>query len=216
MGFLKNGEVHSPFFLFIRHSPNPSDQDILDALGVSAYQLIEPEDIHHRPHLVIGHADRWTVVADDYFYTLWHSEQTTHAIATYAAQLDDAFICRWPDVDETFAFSLWHRGACVRSFDLVKPGWSDPVTLEESGQKLEIETEELASQSAEDRLKTISGELGYVASDAIGTFRVYAGPEIVRDIGPYESALTNIPREQWERRREESIREQLERGAVFE
>ena len=104
----------------------------------------------------------------------------------------------------------------MRSFDLVKPGWSEPVTLEESGQKLEIETEELASQSAEDRLKTISGELGYVASDAIGTFRVYAGPEIVRDIGPYESALTNIPREQWERRREESIREQLERGAVFE
>ena len=216
MGFLQTGEVHSPFFLFIRHSPNPSDQDILDALGLDAYGLIEPDDIHHRPHLVIGHTDNWTVVADDYSYTLWHSERTTHAIATYAARVEGAFICRWPDVDETFAFSVWRRGECVRSFDLVKPGWSEPVTLEESGQKLEIETEELASQSAEDRLKTISGELGFVASDAIGTFRVYAGPEIVRDIGPYESALTNIPREEWERRREESIREQLERGAVFE
>ena len=215
MGFLKTGEVHSPFFLFIRHSSNPSDQDILDALGLGSYGLIEPDDVH-RPHVVVGHTEDWTVVADDYFYTLWHAERTTHAIATYAARVDDAFICRWPDVDETFAFSVWRRGECVRSFDLVKPGWSDPVTLEESGQKLEIETEELASQSAEDRLKTISGELGYVASDAIGTFRVYAGPEIVRDIGPYESALTNIPREQWERRREESIREQLERGAVFE
>ena len=44
---------------------------------------------------------------------------------------------------------------------------------------------------------------------------MYAGPEIVLDIGPYENALTNISREQWERRREESIKEQLERGAVF-
>ena len=216
MGFLPTGELHSPFLFFFSHSPLPSDQAILQALGLDEYKLIEAEDIHHRPHVVIGHTDNWTVVADDYYYTLWHSERTTHAIETYAATLNDAFICRWPDVDETFAFSLWRRGTCLRSFDLIQEGWTGPVRFEESGEKLEIETDELAQLGAWQQLESISSELGFVAGNADGTYRVYAGPEIVKDIGPYGSALTNVSRAEWERRREESIIEQLARGAVFE
>lgn len=214
--FLKNGEVHSPFFLFVRNEPVPSDSDILDAIGRRSYRPVAPDAIHHRPHLAIGHTHEWTMVADDWLYTLWHAERQAKAIEAFARQVEEAFVCRWPDVDETFAFSLWRDGDCVRSYDLIQEGWTGPIRLEESGARLPIETEELALKSADERLGAICGALGYVAAEAIGTFRVYAGTDYVRDIGPYGSALTNISREDWERQRQESIDDQLARGAVWE
>ena len=214
--FLETGGVHSPLFVFVRNDPVPSDSDILDAIGCDSYRPVARDSIHHQRHLVIGHTQEWTMVADDWSYTLWHAERQAQSIEAFARQVEEAFVCRWPDVDETFTFSLWRDGDCVRSYDLIQEGWTGPVRLEESGARLPIETEELALKSADERLRAICGALGYVAADAVGTFRVYAGMDYVRDIGPYGSALTNIEREEWERRRQESINEQLARGAVWE
>lgn len=193
--FLKTGEVHSPFFVFIHHSPRPSDKSILKALGCRSYRLVAPGKTHHDGrHLVIGHTEEWTVVADDYYYTLWHSEKDTHKIESYVQSLAEAFVCRWPDVDETFSFSYWKDGECVRSYALVQDGWVAPIRREESGERLPIETDELASMPVDEQLRLICKELGYVAADAIGSFRVYEGPKYVGHPDSGESEYTIISR----------------------
>lgn len=213
--FLNTGEIHSPLFVFVRNESTPADSRILDALGHGSYQLAELDDPGHRPYVVIGHTSEWTMVADDWSYTLWQAEPQAKAIEALARRAKEAFVCRWPDVDDTFAFSLWRDGDCVRSYELIQEGWTGPVRLEESGVPLPIETEDIAVKSADERLRAICGALGYVADDAVGTFRMYAGTRYVRDIGPYGSAFTSISQEQWERRRQESIDEQLASGAVW-
>lgn len=193
--FLKTGEVHSPFFVFIRHSHSPSDKSILKALGCGGYRLVAPDKPHSaRCHLVIGHSEDWVVVADDYYYSLWHSEKDTRLIESYVQGFEEAFVCRWSDVDDTFSFSHWKEGECIRSYALIQDGWTTPIWLEESGPRLPVETNELASVSVDEQLRDICKGLGYVAADAIGTFRVYEGPKHVRQPGSAENLYTVISR----------------------
>ena len=190
-----DGNVHAPFFVFARGGNLPTDQELLTRFDLGAYQAVDPSTVGSRPWIVIGHTDDWIVMADDWYYTLWHSERAAPRVGELATEWD-VFTYRLPDADETFGFTFWRGESLVRSYELVQRDWTDPVTVEESGSPLDCEIEAFGLGQPDDRVRHIADRLGFSIWDAVGTWRVYAGPERKSTLA-LQHALTNIPLDRW-------------------
>src|SRR5687768_2423805 len=99
------GILHAPFFIFIEGGQRYSDKQLLELLDLRGYQPCEAPSIHSRS-LAITEDARWTHIADDWFYTLWHS-RTIRARIAELGQTHEIFTCSVGDSDHSFNFEYF-------------------------------------------------------------------------------------------------------------
>ena len=207
------GTIEAGYYFFVRTSTSPSDKAVLLELDVDHYAVVDdlPQS-SSRANITIGSTEDWLLIVDDELYSMWNHRAP---VERFVASFDEALICFMGDTDNSLHFSYWHSGKCRRTYAFDAALGRNPATLNEVGQAIPGEAEALALEHQKETLREISEALGFNASAAQGSFRTYADRLYVRDIGPFGSAITSVSQEQWERRREESIAEQIAAGAVW-
>src|SRR4051812_29631299 len=105
------GRLHAPYFIFVRGEGRYSDADLLRLFGLTAYRLTNrPTKLPRRleRHVILADDGPWVMVADDWYYTLWHMPSTRPAIQALG-QSCDVFACSVGDCDHSFDF-VYYRG----------------------------------------------------------------------------------------------------------
>src|SRR5262249_8240553 len=81
------GQLHAPYFIFVRCAGKYSDADLLLRLGLSAYR--RTKTARYLGHYAIVADDgQWTMIANDWYYTLWHMPSTRPALEELGRNCD--------------------------------------------------------------------------------------------------------------------------------
>jgi hypothetical protein len=174
------GRLHAPYFIYFRRVAKLSDAQILAHFGLTTYRLTEKLQ-RSSTYAVIGDAGEWTLLADDWFYRLWHMPTTRPAIESLAKE-GEVFAWSVGDCDQSFDYCLYRDGRLVRQYMVDSPHFSDQVIRTDFGERLSFESELLSSDlSIEEKMNQFTSQLGinpFVTQDML---RLYATP--------YESKL---------------------------
>ena len=73
-----NCVLHSPFIVAIG-STTPTDSEVLEVLGLSHYRAGWLRGRSSSKEVLITNAGEWTLVADDWHYTIWHADNVWDA-----------------------------------------------------------------------------------------------------------------------------------------
>jgi hypothetical protein len=141
MSFIINGDLHSPYFIFIRCRKLYRDTEVLSHFGIGHYQRASDVTPHtYARYAILADAGEWTLIADDWYYTLWHMPGTRDAIAQLGKSFD-IFACSVGDSDDSFDFVYYRDGRMVRKHVVVDPEYRDGVVKESFGSPLSGEYE---------------------------------------------------------------------------
>lgn len=171
-----HGELQSYYFIFLKCSGKFSDAELLQQFGLSAHSRTNafPSDCSY---VLLADDGEWTLIADDWWYTLWHLPSTRTRIAAIG-QTCDVFACSFGDCDRSFDFAYYHDSRLIRRYVVEDPHFQGGVVVENFGDPLPGEA---AAFKEADQLKLV---LGVAASLGIKTeynehdLRAYAGPPV--------------------------------------
>jgi hypothetical protein len=133
------GILHSPYFIFMRCAGTYSDADLLHKFGLTNYTRTRKVP-GFGPYTLIAHDGTWTMLADDWRYTLWHMESTRPAIATLAKSFE-TYACSVGDCDRSFDFIYYHEGRLVRKYVVTDPDFRGGRVVENVGHALPGESD---------------------------------------------------------------------------
>ena len=161
--------------IYIRAATVLTDEQILEMFECDDYQRATLPVKQSSKHIVIGNDSEWIHIADDFGYTLWHNPNTQKAIVKLSKSYD--IFQNWiGDIDDSFAFSYFESGKCVRAFEYQHdPFKNTKVITTDSGKKLSAEPnsfDELMS-SAFKMLPGVTRSLGIIREDDPLKHRVY-------------------------------------------
>ena len=171
-----HGKLHTPYFIFLRCAGRYSDTDLLQHFGLSNYQPAKVVRRNGR-HVILADNGEWVLIADDWYYTLWHRPSTREAIAALA-ESSDVFACSVGDCDHSFEFAYYRNAHLVRRYIVEDPDFQGGRVVENVGEPLPGEA---AAFKQSDELKIV---LGVAASLGIKTdykeqdLRIYAPPPL--------------------------------------
>ncbi len=131
---LYDGRLHSPFFIFIRQPHGYSDAEILTYFKLNSYKR-STESTSGGRHAVMCEAGDWTMLADDWYYTLWHMKTTRPAIKAMV-EYHELYVCTEGDCDRSFDFAHYRKGRLVRKYGVSSPSYSNRVVVEDFGTPL--------------------------------------------------------------------------------
>src|SRR4051794_24185869 len=95
------GELHAPYFIFLRCADKYSDLEILRQFMLLKYRPTALPAIDR--YAIIANDTQWTMIADDWFYTMYHMPSTRLAVELLAKDFD-VFTCAVGDSDHSFEF----------------------------------------------------------------------------------------------------------------
>jgi hypothetical protein len=167
------GRLHAPYFIFVagRHS----DADLLRHFGLPTYRLSGSAQ-RLRRYAILADDRQWTMIADDWFYTLWHMPSTRPAVRALG-QVCDVFACSVGDCDHSFDFEYYRDSQLVRHYVVEDPEIRGGRVVINKGKRLPGEK---AAFREGDELNIV---LGVAASLGIRTdftdrdIRIYSEPE---------------------------------------
>ena len=119
-----NGQLHSPYFIFVRRPHEFADADLLTRFRLHNYERTESVAQLDR-YAIVADAGTWTLLADDWHYTLWHMPTTGQTIEDLAAT-HDVFACSIGDIDQSFDFVYYRNAALVRKYVVSDPYMPKP------------------------------------------------------------------------------------------
>jgi hypothetical protein len=128
---LFDGRLHSPFFIFIRQPHGYSDFDILANFQLGSYRRSTATSRLGR-HAILSAAGNWTMVADDWRYTLWHMP-STRTVLEAIAKSHEVFTCSVGDCDLSFDYAHYQVGNLKRKYVVSSPHFTDRVVVEDFG-----------------------------------------------------------------------------------
>lgn len=183
---LIDGVLHAPYFVFLRGAPLPTDDEVLKLLFPtprSSWQGLLGAPSHERvpipddrapadEHVYIGEQGGWTMIADDWFYHLWHREDRKKLLERLAARWE-VFALLLPDVDESYELVHFVEGRRVRERRVDSPHYTDRVVTIEHGQPLPCETEALYRQDGAVIVWTVAAAVGVPQLHDRATLRCY-------------------------------------------
>ena len=117
-----NGKLNSPFSIFIRQPNAYSDKELLQLFRLGHYKR-SPVSQNGR-HAIFADAGGWTMLSDDWCYTLWHLP-TTKRVIRKLAKSHDIFACSEGDCDRSFDYKYYVDGQLVREYTVHSPRFSD-------------------------------------------------------------------------------------------
>ena len=94
---IRNGRIDAPYYIFVRCAGVYSDTDLLMKLGLHGYSPNRVESDLDR-HVSVVESGEWILIADDWFYSLWHMKDVREAIVALAAT-HEVFTCSVGDID---------------------------------------------------------------------------------------------------------------------
>ena len=114
-----HGQLHSPAFIFVRRPHEFADADLLTRFGLHNYERTESVPQFER-YAILADAGTWTLLADDWHYTIWHMPTTGPTIEDLAST-HDVFACSVGDIDRSFDFVYYRNAALVREYVVSDP-----------------------------------------------------------------------------------------------
>jgi hypothetical protein len=163
-----SGRLHAPYFIFVRGQGRFSDTDILRLFGLSAYHPTKALRRLGR-YAILADDGPWTMIADDWYYTLWHMPSTRPALEELGRNCD-VFAGSVGDCDHSFDFVYYSGGRLERRYVVADPDFCGGSLVENTGTPLPGES---AAFKEEDELGIV---LGVAASLGIRTD--YTGQDI--------------------------------------
>jgi len=168
--FLYDGQLHSPFFVFLREPHGYSDQKLLAKFGLDDYRLAANVNSYGR-HAIIANAGGWTMLADDGYYTLWHMKSTRRAIQKLARH-HDLYTCSEGDCDRSFDFAFYANGQLLREYAVQSPRFTDRTISKDYGIPLPGEAELLRNNGCNIGIELAAG-LGIKNRFELNDLRIY-------------------------------------------
>jgi hypothetical protein len=147
-----------------------SDIGLLSLLRVSANPL-RHEASHLDVLVAVANDGRWTMIADDFAYSLWNSPVTRPAIAEIA-QRCDVFTCSVGEADHSFDFDYFKDGQLVRRCFLPDPDFKDLIKGN-FGPPLPAEPQAFKQKSEIDIILDIASSLGIKTDYTREELRLY-------------------------------------------
>jgi hypothetical protein len=171
---LLRGELHVPHYIFMRCAGRVSDRALLDLFGLESYRPVAAARQYNR-YAILGDDGEWTLLADDWGYTLWNRNSTVQAVHQIA-QSCDVFTCWVGDADCSFGFAYYRDGQAVRRYTVEDPNPHRPdrTVTENIGEPLPGEAAALRERDEVAVVLTIAASLGIRADYALRDVRVYA------------------------------------------
>ena len=169
-----DGELHAPHFIFLRCGGRYSDTDLLCRFGLPTYR---PTKAAPRigPYAVLADDGQWTMIADDWYYTLWHMPSTRPTLAALGESVD-VFACSVGDCDRSFDFVYYRASYLIRKYVVADPDFRGGVVVENLGRPLPGEWAAF-EQAGELRIVLgIAASLGIKTDYTEQDIRVYAPP----------------------------------------
>lgn len=167
---LYNGRLHSPFSLFIRKPHGFSDAELLIHFGLDNYQRTS-NPTAFPCHAILADADGWILLADDWYYTLWHMKSTQTAIQNLSID-HDIFACSEGDCDRSFDYVYYNKGKLLRELIVHSPNYSDRIVYKEHGDFLLGEAELLLNDGYNIGIE-LAANLGMKTYFTMDELRVY-------------------------------------------
>jgi hypothetical protein len=170
--FFVHGKLHTPFYVFIRSAGAYSDADLLRHFGLSAYRRTTAP-LQLGRYAILADDGPWTMIADDWYYTLWHTPSTRPAIAALGER-HDVFACSVGDCDHSFDFDCYRDGRLARRYVVVDPDFQRGRVVENVGAPLPGEATAFALPGELQTVLEIARSLGIKTEYAEDELRVYA------------------------------------------
>jgi hypothetical protein len=178
-----HGALHTPYFIFLRCGGNYSDRELLNQFGLNTYRPTKAPQ-RFMDYAILANDGEWTLIADDWHYTLWHMPSTRPTLATLG-QTFDVFACSVGDSDRSYDFVYYRGSQLVRKFVVADPDYRGGVVVEKFGEPLPGES---AAFKKDGELEIV---LGIAASLGIKT------DYTERDCRVYVSSTAHAPPKPW-------------------
>ncbi len=150
------GRIHAPYFIFVRCGHDLIADQILQKFGLSSYQRNKEVPLFQR-YAILADADGWLLLADDWFYTLWHRSSTGTAISELAREYD-LFACSVGDCDESFDFLYYESAQLIRKYVCIDPDFRGGSVLEDFGEPMAGEAKAFHHPQALEQPRAIQGK----------------------------------------------------------
>ena len=156
-----HGGLHTPYLIFLRCDGKYSDRELLNQFGLNTYRPTKAAQPFTN-YAILAHDGEWTLIADDWHYTLWHMPSTRPTLATLG-QTFDVFACSVGDSDHSYDFVYYRGSRLVRKYVVDDSHYRGGVVVENFGEPLPGES---TAFKHSDELKIV---LGIAASLGIKT-----------------------------------------------
>jgi hypothetical protein len=172
--FLEDG-LHAPYFIFLQCAGRFTDSQLLTKFGLGRYQPATAEAANRGRYAILADDGPWKLLADDWYYTLWHLSETRPTIEALAQECD-IFACSVGDCDRSFDFVYYHQSRLVRKYVVADPHFRGGVVVQNVGYPLPAEA---AALQLEDEMKivlSIAASLGIQTNYTQQNVRIYEPP----------------------------------------
>jgi hypothetical protein len=166
-----NNHLSAPQFIFVRCAEKCPDVDLLQAFGLSTYRRAKWLWGLER-YVVLADDGQWTMVADDWFYTLWHMSSTRPAIEKLGRNYE-VFACSINDWDYSFEFVYYSDGRLVRRYVVKDLGFRRGQVVENFGEPLPGESVAFREADELDIVLKVAASLGIRVDYTKRDIRVY-------------------------------------------
>ena len=168
------GRLHAPYFIFLRCAGRYSDLELLQWFGLADYQQTKGMPEFGR-YAILGAVGEWSLVADDWHYTLWHRPLTGLVLAALG-ETCDVFACSVGDCDRSFDFIYYRDGRLVRRYVVADPHFQGGIVAEDVGEPLPGEAAALRQSGEVEIVLGIARSLRIKTEYSDQDLRVYAPP----------------------------------------
>jgi hypothetical protein len=174
MTLLDDGRINSPYLICVNADGVLSDVTLLQLFGLLDYERVDPARGLRR-HALLADGGGWTVLADDWYYTLWHMPETRPTIASLGASWD-VFAGSVGDSDRSFDFAYYQDGRLVRRYVVEDPHYRGGVVIADEGEPLPGEAEALREADEWQKVLGVARAIGVPTAYNERDVRVYAPP----------------------------------------
>lgn len=103
--------------------------------------------------------DDWLLIADDWYYTLWHLHTTRQTIANFALD-SDVYYDMVGDSCESYGFAIYRNGCMVREVQVDSPQYNNQIPRIDNGPRLPVEGDTLLVPDIEAHVDKIAEHVG--------------------------------------------------------